>query len=337
VNFSQPLPQTNISYQFVNTGVKETVSLVSADAPSSYTWSLDPSAGLTASLTPAGALQFASGDGAVVMSVTVPTIEDAGNIVGPAPALSLSTDGKTMSLSLAPDASWLADPSRVWPVAVDPSVSLNIPQSGSECMLLAGAPNTPECQFATSNYIGYNGFTGDAHSMFRFDNLASVVPYDSLIQNAYFDVYENGATSGTSINIALGTVANKPWNPTTATWNDYDSGTSSAWANAGGDFSSTTGPGTPGTPETTLVGAGTANGWLEWDPVRQVQAWVNGEDLSTIGNPAAPNEGFMLTSTNGAAPIPSQSPTGCLRRLPSGLTWACSTRHAWAQPHLSMC
>jgi RHS repeat-associated protein len=188
-----------------------------------------------------------------------------------------------MTLSLASDAAWLSDPGRAFPVAVDPTVS--IPQSGSECEMVQTQPTTSYCLGGTSYAIGDFYLTGNLHTMFRFDNLVSSVPYDSLVQSASFDVYEQGAVNTTGIGINLSTIANKPWD-TTATWNSYKTG--SAWTAGGGDFTTT--PGVVPQP------AGTANGWVAFNPVQQVQAWVNGQDLSQATPPTAPHQGFMLTS-----------------------------------------
>ncbi len=290
VTFAKAFSGTDISYAFGNTGVNETVSLASATTPASYTWSLDPSAGLTPTLTPAGAIALDNADGSTAMLIDTPSITDANNLVGPPPTLSLAPDGTSMTISLAADAGWLADPARAFPVAVDPSVSVPIPQSSSQCQMWQSAPNTSECQSGTSYQIGDNSLSANAHTMFRFDNLTKLVPYDSLVQNSTFDVYEQGALNGNSIPVSLGTIANESWSSTQATWNQYTSG--SAWANPGGDFTAT--------PGAQPVDAGTANGWLNYDPVQQVQAWVNGADLTSPSTPppASVNQGFMLTSDN---------------------------------------
>lgn len=291
VSFSKPLPETDISYAFGNSGVDETVSLASATAPTTYSWTLAPSAGLTASMVANGSMAIKDASGTVVFIVASPSIKDANNLVGPAPVMTLAPDGVTMSVSMAPDAAWLADPARAYPVAVDPSVIVNIPQSYSECMLIQSVPNTPYCQSATNYDIGYNGFTANANTMFRFDNLASVVPYDSLVQTAFFSVYENGALNGNPMLVSLNSLnPTEQWSPTTATWNDYNGGLSQPWVNPGGDYGLT--------PEVNGAYAGVGNGWLQWAPVKQVQAWVNGEDLAINPPPASTNEGFMLTATN---------------------------------------
>src|ERR1035441_4873525 len=291
VSFTKPLPQTDISYSFGNKGVDETVSLASATAPVSYSWTLAPSTGLSASMVANGSMVIKDASGTVVFLVASPSIKDANNLVGPAPVMTLAPDGVTMTISMAPDAAWLADPARAFPVAVDPSVIVNVPQSYSECMLIQSVPNTPYCQSSTNYDIGDNIYTANANTMFRFDDLASVVPYDSLVQTAFFSVYENGAVNSNPMLVSLNSLnPTEQWSPTTATWNDYNGGLSQAWQSAGGDY----GP----TPEVNGFYAGVGNGWLQWAPVKQVQAWVNGEDLAINPPPSSTNEGFMLTGTN---------------------------------------
>lgn len=286
VSYARPLPDTNISYAFGNAGVDETLALASAQAPVTYSWSLSTSASLTATMAPGGYVSIKDASGTEVMHLTAPSIEDTAHLVGPAPTMSLSPDGTVLSASLAPDAAWLVDPGRSFPVTVDPSVTVNVPNSGSECQMYQSVPNTPECNPTTNYLIGYNGFTANAHSMFRFENLTSDVPYDALVQNAVFGVYENGASGTSAMNVSMGSILNEPWNTTTATWNDYNGGLGYAWMTGGGDATAT--------PGTIAVPAGTANGWLTWNPVQQVQAWVNGSDVAGSGSQPA-NEGFLLT------------------------------------------
>ena len=273
VSYSDPLPSTDITYTFGNTGVDESLSLSSADAPTSYTWSLSPSSGMTASMNPGGDVSFTDASGTEVMRITAPTIEDANHLVGPAPTMSLSPDGTTLTLSLAPDASWLADSSRAFPVTVDPSVTVSIPETGQECQLFQSVPGTSYCGSTTSYDIGDNGYTDNAHSIFSFPDLASSVPYDSLVQNAVFGLYEQGAIAGNSETVTLQSITNQAWSSSQATWNSAATGT--AWANPGAYSAAYPGTTTTGT---TSVAAGTANGWLTWSPVQQVQAWVNGID-----------------------------------------------------------
>jgi RHS repeat-associated protein len=310
VTFADPVPHTNVSYAFGNTGVEEALTLDSSSAPDTYTWSIDPSSDLTAQMTGSGSIQFTNPFGVVVMTIDTPSIKDNNDTVGPQPSLSLAPDGSSMTLSLAPDAAWLSDPSRAFPVTVDPTVS--VAESGSECQLFQDSATTSHCGSTTTYAIGSTTGNGNEHTMFRFDNLASDIPYDSLVQNANFAVYEQGASTSTSIPITLSTVnSNRAWT-TGATWNDYDG--THAWTTGGGDYTTTT--------ETNTVSAGTANGWIAFDPVQQVQNWVNGEDLTQSTPPAVTNEGFMLTATNGAANSISVT------------NWQSSTTSQW--PYLSV-
>jgi RHS repeat-associated protein len=310
VSFAKPLPDTDMSYAFGNTGVDESLTLASTPTADTYTWSLSPSAGLTLEMNSSGSVSATDSSGATVMVVNAPSIKDSNNLVGPAPVMTLSPDGTDLSISLVPDEAWLSDSSRAYPVTVDPTVS--IPNSGDECNLYQSVPNTSYCTGSTSYDVGDNIYTFNAHAMFNFNALTSTVPYDSLIQNANFDVYENGSANTTAIPISLGTVANKAW--VSPTWNDYNPSAGQAWTTGGGDFTTT--------PETAAVNAGTANGWVGFNPVRQVQAWVNGEDLTGTGTPPpAVNQGFMLSSDGAANTIYITN-------------WASSSTSQW--PYLSV-
>jgi RHS repeat-associated protein len=310
VTFRDGLPRTDVAYAFGNTGLEETLAVAAQPVVDTYTWSLHLSSGLSAHMTDAGAAEVVDATGSAVMVFNRPTIADAKNLVGPTPKMSLSSDGSSMSVSLAPDTAWLADPGRAFPVSIDPTVG--ILQSGSECEMYQTVPNTVECNAGTTYLIGSGSLSGNAHSMFRFDNLVTSVPYDSLVQSANFNVYEQGAVNTNAIPIKLSTIANKAWT-TSATWNKYNSSSGLSWTTAGGDFTTT--------PEAPALTAGTANGWIAYNPVKQVQAWVNGKDYSLATPTVAPNQGFMLTSDGASNAI-------------SVTNWLSATTAQW--PYLSV-
>ena len=318
VSFASALPQTDLKYQFLNTGLKETLSLHNAASPTVFTWTVSASSGLTAQASGDDSIRFVDSSGAVKMIIPRPTISDANHLSGPTPSLTLSPDGHTLTLSLAPDASWLATSSRTFPVAVDPSVFYEGSSSGqnAECELIQNEPNSPECQSATDYDIGYNAFGGQVNSLFRFSGLTSDIPYDSLIQYANVQFYEDNATTTTPVAVSINTVANNlPWSGTTATWNDYDG--VNAWPVAGGSGS----PDDQPTPLTSTLNLGTGNGWFSWQPVDQLQEWVNGADLTTQGSPASVNQGFLLT-------------TGSQVNCVSIANWQSSSSNLW--PSLSV-
>ncbi len=310
VSFSQALPDATVSYAFGNTGLEETLSLSAAGAPTSYTWSVSGTSGLMFAQTPTGSIDVNNAMGSTVMVIDTPTIEDANDIVGPTPSLSLSASGTSMTIDLTPDAQWLADPARAFPVSVDPTISTTL-SSGTECELIQSVPTSTNCAGNTSYVVGYNGYTDNAHSLFSFTGLTSAVPYDSLVQSAYFDVYEQGTSGTGTVPMVLNTVENKPWT-TSATWNDYNSTSGLAWTTHGGDYVTT--------PGTSAQNAGGGNGWFDWSPVQQVQTWVNGTDLTGTGQQSA-NEGFLIAADGAPNSV-------------SLTNWASATTSHW--PYLAL-
>jgi P pilus assembly chaperone PapD len=136
--YSSVLPSTSASYAVTGSGVKENLYLSSSSAPSTFTWSLELSSGLTAQLTGSD-LTIANASGAVA-TIAAPTITDAGGVSGVA-SWSLAPDGSTLTLIFDP--AWLAAPGRAFPVVVDPTASYLTVAAG--CTIKAANPTSSYC------------------------------------------------------------------------------------------------------------------------------------------------------------------------------------------------
>ena len=93
----------------------ETLTLASGAAPSVYRCAVQASAGLTAKRNGAGGIDFVDGAGMVAFSFAPPTMRDH---AGKAGKVAFSLAGTTLTLTA--DAAWLADPTRAYPVVIDP-------------------------------------------------------------------------------------------------------------------------------------------------------------------------------------------------------------------------
>ncbi len=169
IRFPDALPLADVEYALIPSGVKETVVLQSAKAASSYTYNVVPeSKGLRAALQEDGSVAFfRPGRGEPVFSVLAPTVADSregeplppgdpakappGSTpetgappapegpFGPHPApptagavsqvLKELADG-SFQITVQVDPKWLADPARVFPVFVDPTVSQAVSRDG---------------------------------------------------------------------------------------------------------------------------------------------------------------------------------------------------------------
>jgi hypothetical protein len=124
--YESPDTQAAFEYTTLPEGLKEQIELEGPASPSSFEYELTASAGLTPSLTEAGAVVFKDGEGELVATLPAPTVADAGSAV-PTPghvAYQLAPRGEGVwLLTVAVDPTWLEAPDRSWPVEIDPTIT----------------------------------------------------------------------------------------------------------------------------------------------------------------------------------------------------------------------
>jgi RHS repeat-associated protein len=198
------LSDTNVIEQAGPTGVKESIVLSSASAADSWTFPLEVS-GLTASIDATGAVAFEDSSGAVVARVPLAYAFDSDvNDETGLPATTwgvsyaLSTVDGAPALTVSVDPAWLDDPARVFPVTVDPSLSVSIVGTtsttyvntdnsvdhSSSTYLETGECTASACgnldnangliDFANSRQLDDQGYTVTAASVNLFDNWTAV-------------------------------------------------------------------------------------------------------------------------------------------------------------------
>jgi RHS repeat-associated protein len=299
--FAQALPGVNVSYTALNDTLRESISLSSLDAtPSSLVFQLKSSPGLTTQ--PDGTyLNFITSSGNVIFSFDPAYMFDA-NPENSAYSSDVSSiiatdkaDGSVSSLTLTPDPKWLQDPARVWPVTIDPSVSLGASQ---DCKIDQSAPTTSYC---TDNTIRVGVKNSNAQrSLLTFDT--SGIPYDATVLNSDLALYATNETNSTPIDIQIQRLT-QSWN-NSATWNKHNA--TANWAASGGDFASTV------EDRQNSIG-GTINTTYHWYPTSLVQSWVDGSQVNNGLIMKEPNEGtanvVWFASTDSGANVPTLTVT----------------------------
>ena len=159
--YADVLPDTDLQLISQPTGVKEQIVLDSASAASSWTFPLSLT-GVTLGQASDGQYQLLDSSGNVVAVLGVPTAWDSNvnSFTGESAqtwdvAYSLATVGGVEQLTMTLDSSWLDDPSRVFPVMMDPTVSL----VGQTDTTYVSTLCTNDCT-EYSDYqlkVGYNG------------------------------------------------------------------------------------------------------------------------------------------------------------------------------------
>jgi hypothetical protein len=287
------LDGVDAAYTAQPSGVKETLTLADASAPSTYRFALAASSGLVPALRDDGSVVFRGPQGAIRFWLPAPTVQAAGQAVASTQhvAYHLSDDGQ--SLSVVVDPAWLASAS--FPVKVDPTIYDGA--SVTACTLGSGSLAAGSDCSSGLLQIGYDG-SHVLRTALRFDGLAE----DGIPTGAAIDYAQLGLTSEgmdhvevhPQIDVAgLGHTLGSG-----ATWTNYDS--THAWTTPGGD--------TNATPDVRpLVWGSFFDGHVSepwgWDVSGLVQSWLR--DPST-------NHGLLLQAHDETAVnvMSVDSPTG---------------------------
>ena len=272
-SYAGALPGVNVAYAVGNAGVKETLSLADASAPSSFEYALQVSPGLTPRLNRSGGIDFVNAGGATAFAFAPPSMVDAAGASSERVRFELGHDGT--SLTLRADKRWLADGSRAWPVVVDPSFIAN--GADRECFIRDGADSASSFCGGSSIDVGTDG-TQMSRSLLVWD-LSSIVPSNAIVQSATLGLYLQDEANATPLSVDVRRVTT-PWT-VSATWNESDTGV--VWSSPGGDFAAT--------PDATTTVGGTAGVSATWPLTSLVQGWVNG---------SLANDGLLLGAAGGA-------------------------------------
>ena len=144
---------TAFEFSAIPNGIKEEIEVPGPSAPSTFTYELLASPGLTPSLVKDGSVDFKGPNGASAMRLPAPTIADNEGVAAPEGVqFSLESTGDSRwLLKVEADREWLLKPERKWPVRIDPTLELHSPSLDCQFSLfwLSGYSAT-ECGAPTS-------------------------------------------------------------------------------------------------------------------------------------------------------------------------------------------
>lgn len=266
---------SSVSYQVVDSGLKESIQL---DSPPSgslrYQFHIETSPGLTARVNDVGGVDFTK-DGQVAIAIPPGVMFESGDTSGEhtgGVSYSLNTTGdSSLTLTATPDHAWLNAPSRQYPVIIDPSLT-NLPDS-LDCTLTQGTPDTARCGDGVT-YIkaGRSDSTHRWRGVMRF-NMNSV-PATADVSSAEAHLYlDKTQTTDTSVNADYNLFyAGKPFGYN-ATWNSAGNSGAGAWT--GGD------PGTAAATAKNFVG-NTSGDKTFTGMESAVRSWITGANNGVV-------------------------------------------------------
>jgi RHS repeat-associated protein len=270
--YRQAQAGVDVAYAATNLGVKEEMLLASADSPSTFRFTVSTSAGLTARQTADGGIDLVDAFGRPALSLPAPFMLDSaddGGVRSEAVTLRVVQTLPTLVFELAADRAWLADPARVFPVAVDPTV--NFTQPFADAQITSGSAADTRFGGSAVMRAGNDGRVNRAVVDFTVPESlknAKVIRAAELS----FSVSQDTVVDGTA-QVALGAhELLQDFTESQVTWNrrqTTSSGTAVPWTNSAG----TSTPGGAFAPafESQRTVGGTAVGRTTWTVAGAVQ------------------------------------------------------------------
>lgn len=284
------LPGVDLAYHADADSLKETLTLEGPGTATDFTFELSTSPGLRLVQQGDSVVALDEGGGGA-FSLLPPFMDDAAGAHSDAVTMALGADGRT--LTLVADRKWLADPQRVYPVVIDPTVSY-LPTV--DCSIHSATPLTSDCVLDTFA-VGSNGGATRHRGLLSFPEASTAIRESAVVLDAVLSLTQTGSTTEASVATSVHG-ATKPWN-SSATWNTHDGTT--AWSSAGGDWASS--------PVDTRQ-AGSANTRWDFYPRDLVQGWVDGSianhGMLVKTDEAVANE---ISFASSEALVPSSRPT----------------------------
>ncbi|HZW43721.1 MAG TPA: DNRLRE domain-containing protein, partial [Dermatophilaceae bacterium] len=146
VAYATPFAGVGVEYASVPTGVKETVVLDGPAAGSVFRFALDLSAGLSVDTVDGQAVVVDAGGTVVAEFGRAFMIDSSGDAVaGYSDAVTLTVAEQSAGralLELAADARWLEDPARVFPVRIDPTLTVPDIEGVTDSYIAQGSPSS---------------------------------------------------------------------------------------------------------------------------------------------------------------------------------------------------
>ena len=275
VRYPAAVDGATLTYTAQANGVKEALILDGPDSRATYSFDLRASDGLRPRSDGSGGLEFVDAGDEVKFSIAPAYMRDAAGSVSHDVTYDVDRTGAgRYELRMRADRDWLADPSRRYPVELDPTV---FPAPQRDCGLAQGTPTTSLCA-ATQFDVGWNG-THDHRALLKFD-IAGVVPDIGQVEDSWIATYLKSRSTANAKTMAVHRVT-RDWTAA-ATWNTYNG--TNAWTTAGGDFDTTR--------NYDAMTLGTNNpGFVYWGVTPLVRDWATG---------AQPNYGVVLKDRNNA-------------------------------------
>ncbi|NUT20964.1 MAG: DNRLRE domain-containing protein [Hamadaea sp.] len=225
VTYSDAASGADVVYEVTPTTLQEDFVLAKAPVePFAVTMTIK-TGGLVARQAADGSIEFTGRDGGRVLFVMpapymFDSKDDAQSDVGKSMsrkvAQTLTQHGSTAEITIVPDAAWLADPARQYPVTIDPTVKIQpVPSDGQDVEIYSGATGT--------NYNSTYQLKVGTESVNTWRSLVRFpltgIPAGTPIDDAQLQLYYSQTHWDWSYDVALeARRVTSAWDESTATW-----------------------------------------------------------------------------------------------------------------------
>jgi RHS repeat-associated protein len=321
VTYRGVAPGADLSYQVTPTALKESVTLASASAASSFSYAIKVGGGLVPWQRRDGSIAF-SRDGAggpAVLVLPKPVMTDARRVASSPYGMawsakvsqSVAWDGSAgvLHVTVAADQGWLHSAARRFPVVIDPTISIAPTPTTAQNTFIE--QDTPSTNYNSSYRLSVGTTSGGAvRSLLKFPLTA--VPAGTQIDSADLRLYADqyfGSGGAQAIEADQATAA---WDASTATWSNASNNVGTEGLNEvivdDSDTAHTSASGSWPTASASAAQGGeyrynqdtTAGDKFTWDPQLTEAGNYFVADHYVASTTAASNAPFTLTYSGGS-------------------------------------
>jgi PKD repeat protein len=190
---------TSLEYQSRYDGIKETFLLASAAAPTSYAFSLKLN-GLEVRRTLTGYALFRKGESVPTLDLGALTVSDSKNgvedgVACPDATMTVADAGDgTARVTYEFSRAWLSDPARVFPVRVDPTVTISGTGPTDDTYVTSASPTSVH---GAADFLGVGDLGSDRRLSYLWFNIASAgVSTSAYVKDAHLQVFQTRNAAG---------------------------------------------------------------------------------------------------------------------------------------------
>jgi RHS repeat-associated protein len=248
-------PSVDMKYTVRSRGIKEDIILKDASAQNTFSFIVHTQ-GVTPKLNPNGTISFHDSKGKEVFRADKPFAFDHQENFTDQVTFSLTQNNDQWKLDVTLDQNWLKDPSRSFPITIDPTITFQPDDANvKDTTAVSGYPDT---NTSTKTWVVAGTNANGQNRAYLWFNLPAIYSGAS-IQSASLDVYQYLTETNTDTVIDAHRIV-QAWTDTTLTWNNKP------------DYA----------PTALSSKTDTATGWWAFDATSAVKGWYDGK-LSNYG------------------------------------------------------